>query len=215
MSAFWLNDPIVLLKKEHIMEVWPSVKMSPKSKLNAITRLVILLSLLGYIVSKNTRFIIVGALTVGAIVLYYMFSEKKLLKEGLQNTNNKMDVPEQGNNTVPTTSNPLMNVLLTDYKDHPNRKPALENNDTTATVINEKVKTKVLATVNDPRIFRGIDNELELENSMRNFYTTANTAIPNDQKGFSDFCYGDMISGKEGNAAALLNRGARIGQVSV
>jgi hypothetical protein len=108
----------------------------------------------------------------------------------------------------------MMNVLMTDYKDRPTRSPALKNNDATASIINDKVKAKVLAKVGDPRIFRGIDNELELEASMRNFYTTANTAIPNDQEGFSTFCYGDMISGKEGNEAALLRHNSRLGQVT-
>ena len=215
MSSFWLNDPVVLLQKDHIFEVWPSSKMSSNSKLNAITRLVVLLSLVGFILSSNKRFIVVGCLTIAAIVGYNMFFEKKLLKEGLAVANNTSDLPELGNHTVPTTSNPLMNVLMTDYKDKPTRSTALKNNDETATLINEKVKSKVISKVGDARIFRGIDNELDLENSMRNFYTTANTSIPNDQKGFSNFCYGDMISGKEGNQAALLERVARLGQVPV
>jgi hypothetical protein len=215
MSTFWLNDPFVLLQKDHITELWPSLKMSSNGKLNAITRLVLMMSLIGYIVSQNTRFVVVGGLTVAAIVGYYLFSEKKLLKEGFETAKNTLDLPEQGNHTVPTTSNPLMNVLMTDYKDRPTRKSALKNNDDTANMINEKVKSKVISKVGDARIFRGIDNELDLENSMRNFYTTANTAIPNDQEGFSKFCYADMISGQEGNEAALVKRNVRLGQVTV
>jgi hypothetical protein len=165
--------------------------------------------------TQNARFIWVGSLTVAAIVVYYLFSEKKLLKEGFDNIKNPSDVAELSGRTVPTTSNPMMNVLLTDYKDRPARKPALDNNAKTAGAINDKVKSQVISKVGDARIFRGIDNEMDLENSMRQFYTTANTAIPNDQEGFSTFLYGDMISGKEGNATALVQRGARIGQVSV
>ena len=29
---------------------------------------------------------------------------------------------------------------------------------------------------------------------MHAWYPTANTTIPNDQKGFAEYCYGDMIS---------------------
>ena len=215
MSSFWLNDPIVLLQKDHIMEMWPSPKMSNNMKLNAITRLVVLLSLLGYIFTMNTRFVIVGALTVAGIVVYHQFFEKKLLKEGLETAANTADKAELGDRTVPTTSNPMMNVLMTDYKDRPNRKPALDNNSKTAGLINDKVKAQVLQRVPDPRIFRGIDNEENFENSMRSFYTTASSAIPNDQEGYSHFLYKDMISGKEGNAAALVRNVARIGQMSV
>ena len=38
---------------------------------------------------------------------------------------------------------------------------------------------------------------------MLPFTANANTSIPNDQKNFQDFLYGDMISGKEGNKLAL------------
>ena len=37
---------------------------------------------------------------------------------------------------------------------------------------------------------------------MRNFYTMPNSRIPNDQKGFAEFCYGTMVSCKEGNEFA-------------
>jgi hypothetical protein len=37
---------------------------------------------------------------------------------------------------------------------------------------------------------------------MIHFNATANTQIPNDQKSFAEFCYGDMTSCKEGNEMA-------------
>ena len=40
---------------------------------------------------------------------------------------------------------------------------------------------------------------------MRNWYSTANTQIPNNQKGFAEFCYGDMPSTcKEGDSLACI-----------
>jgi len=189
--------------------------MSTNAKLNAVTRLVLALSLLGFIATQSTRFVLIGALTIAAIVLYFLFFEKKMLKEGLTNDYEDYVAVQQGTHTVPTLHNPMMNVLLTEIKDNPTRKSALQIDEQTEAVINDKVKTKVLQSVGDPRIFRGIDNEVNFENSMRNFYTTANTSIPNDQKGFSDFLYGDMISAKEGNTAALLRNNVRLGQVTV
>ncbi len=35
---------------------------------------------------------------------------------------------------------------------------------------------------------------------MRNFYAMPNTKIPNNQKDFAMFCYGNMPSCKEGSA---------------
>jgi hypothetical protein len=66
----------------------------------------------------------------------------------------------------------------------------------------------------DPRIFQGVNNELDLEYSMRNFYTTASTTVPNDQEGFSKFLYGDMISAKEGDLTALAHQHPRLGSVT-
>ena len=40
--------------------------------------------------------------------------------------------------------------------------------------------------------------------SMRQWYPTANTNIPNDQKAFAEFCYGGMKSCKEGHEEAVL-----------
>jgi hypothetical protein len=48
---------------------------------------------------------------------------------------------------------------------------------------------------------------------MRNFYSTPNTTIPNDQKAFAEFCYGDMISCKEGNPIACAQWEPRLGSV--
>jgi hypothetical protein len=173
--------------------------------------MVVVLSILGYVFTRNVRFVVVGAITVAAVVVYFLTATSKdaSVKEGFT------EIPERVDRTAPTTKNPMMNVLLSEYKDDPDRKKALEYDDETHALINEKVKSKVIATVGDPRIFRGMNNDVGFENSMRNFYTTPNTRIPNDQEGFGKFCYGDMVSSKEGNEAALLRNGARIGPISV
>ena len=41
---FWLNNPNILLNKEYITDVWPTENLDYPEKLNAITRLIILLS---------------------------------------------------------------------------------------------------------------------------------------------------------------------------
>jgi hypothetical protein len=80
-------------------------------------------------------------------------------------------------------------------------------------MITQKVKQQLSKDL-DPRIFKGINNELELEYSMRNFYTTASTTIPNDQEGFGTFLYGGMRSAKEGDPIALLRDNPQIGPMA-
>jgi hypothetical protein len=115
--------------------------------------------------------------------------------------------------TTPTDKNPLMNVLLPEINGNSNRKPALKSYlPETEKIINDKVKEQVTKRL-DERLFKGINNELDLEYSMRNFYTTASTTIPNDQEGFSQFLYGGMISAKEGNPIALARQQPRLGSL--
>jgi hypothetical protein len=187
----------------HIQEVWPTEAMSSDDKLNAITRFVILATVLGFLVTKQIRFFVAGGLTLAAIAMY---APKK---EGF------VQVP-LSRHTVPTEANPMMNVMLTEITDNPTRKKAmLSYTPQTHAMIEQKVKQQIKQQLGevDPRIFSGINNELDLEYSMRNFYTTASTTIPNDQEGFGAFLYGGMRSAKEGDTIALLQNNPRIGGV--
>jgi len=147
---FWSNNPTILLNKENIFEIWPSPCMSFESKLNAISRLVILLTALGFLVTQSTRILIIGFITLAAIFFLYQFRKQKLIKslvnkEGFINV--AADYSESGNapapinvsvskTTVPLGSvlqtdyyasnkrNPMGNVLLTEISDNPLRKAA-------------------------------------------------------------------------------------------
>ena len=196
---FWIHDYAILFKKEQLY-FWPDENMSSDEKLNAITRFIIVLTLLGFVLTQTMNFIWIGLITVAVIIGYHStlghqeaFTQKRT------------------KHTVPTVKNPLMNVLLPEINGNPNRKKALESyTPSTSKAILENVK-KMLP---DPRLYKGINNEMDLEYSMRNFYTTANTTVPNDQEGFSEFCYGNMISAKEGNEIALLKQNPRLGAVA-
>ena len=93
-TPFWLNAPSILFKKEDISQIWPTELMNSAQKLNAISRLVILLTLLGYLVSQSMKIIITGIVTLGIIVILYNAQKdkeqtkdkiKKITKEGFTN----------------------------------------------------------------------------------------------------------------------------------
>jgi len=196
--VLWINDPSLLMNAAHIQEVWPTEAMSSDDKLNAITRFVILATVVGFVVTHQIRFFVAGGLTLAAIAMY---APKR---EGFA------AVP-LSRHTAPTEANPMMNVMLPEINDNPNRKKAMPSyTRQTNDMITQKVKQQ-LSKTHDPRIFQGINNELELEYSMRNFYTTASTTIPNDQEGFGAFLYGGMRSAKEGDEIALLQGNPRSG----
>lgn len=70
-QEFWLSDPTVLLHKNHIGELWPKSGTTLETKLNAGSRLIIILSVLGYLVTMNTSFVVIGFITLAIIAVLY------------------------------------------------------------------------------------------------------------------------------------------------
>ena len=203
-SSFWLNDPTILLNKNEITHLWPINYMSSDQKLNSITRLTILLTLLGYLITKNYKIIITGIVTLSAIILLYIIQRKQetIKKEGFSNP--QLYKMFKNNYTQPTVKNPIMNVLLTEISDNPNRKKAAPSyNPEVEKEINEKTKEFVCDNFNDPtideRLFKDLGDSFEFDRSMRNWYANPNTLIPNNQTAFAEYLYGDMPSCKEGD----------------
>jgi hypothetical protein len=212
-TPFWFNKPSILLKQTEIIEIWPAPPMATERKLNAITRLIVLLTLLGYLVTQKAKFIITGLITLVVIVILYHIQKKKGVKsgekEGFVNADlykkyemyNDNSVFQQNkvNFTEPAVTNPAMNVLLTEIADNPERKPAAPAfNPTVDRDINKKTIDMVKKNFQDPnidvRLFKDLGDSYTFDQSMRTWYATPNTQIPNDQGAFADFCYGDMIS---------------------
>ena len=116
---------------------------------------------------------------------------------------------------APKSSNPFSNVLMSDYDYNPDKKPAPPsfNQD-----VNEEILTsakKMVQEINhdqpniQDKLFRSLGEEMVFEQSLRPFHSTSSTTIPNDQQAFAEFCYGSMISCKEGNPFACARNLAR------
>jgi hypothetical protein len=224
-TNIWFNDPSILFKKEQLNQIWPKEGMSRNEKINAITRLVIILTILGYLITQSLNFFITGAITLGVIIfLYYAKSlkqddKKKQVKEAF--TNPSVYNAVKCNFTNPTQKNPVMNVLLPEIKDDPKRKMAAPAyNRAVEKQINNETEDFVISNFNNDKtlkkkLFSTLGDSFEFEDfAQHNFYATPNTTIPNDQHGFAEFCYGDMVSGKEGNDFALMRNNPRIGSIT-
>lgn len=214
-TAFWLNNPMVLFNKDKIMEIWPLQNMTIEEKLNGITRLVLLLTILGYLTTKNIKIIVTGAITLFSLVLLYKMKIENTLKTNIKDLNIKEGFtnPElykmlRKNFTEPSINNPAMNVLLTEIDDNPNRKTAAPcYNKVVENDMNEKTKEFITNNFDDKtnideRLFKDLGDSFVFDQSMRTWNSTPNTSIPNDQKSFAEYCYGDMISCKEGDEFA-------------
>ena len=211
---FWTEDPAILLNQNFIGELWCNEDMSSSQKLNAISRLIIVLSIAGWVLLQSSRFILTGILTLGALVAvrhYFLASREKISldkvgKEGFANR----DVMDKlaGGFAPPVPNNPLMNVQVPEFGTNERKKPAAPAfNPVVEQDINREVK-KQIVEMNpeldnlEERIFKDLGDNFVFNQSMRNFYTMPNTNVPNNQKAFADFCYGNMPSCKEGNPIA-------------
>ena len=211
---FWSEDPNVLFRPEYLTEIFPSGDMSLSQKMNAITRMVVYITLLLFIYTRNIRTIIVSALTVGAIFLMYRQKSgestmekfgSKVVRDSLaeQDISIPDDVFDQ-----PSPENPFSNVLMNDYDFNVDKKPAppMYNKAVSESVLSQAKQLVRESNPGNPdiadKLFNDLGEQYAFERSMQPFYSMPNTTIPNDQKGFAEFCFGSMISCKEGNQFA-------------
>jgi hypothetical protein len=223
---FWTNDPTILLNKDFIFELWPTPNMCYNQKLNAITRLIAILTILGFAITMSVKILFVGVATIAAIFALYKMQKQKItpqiLAEGFSNqvmmNNDTTTNPVTLESALKTDfkmgnkKNPFSNVLLTDIADDPQRKPAPPsfNPDVDEDIVRS---TKKMVQELNPgiknaqkQLFGDLYNNFELDQSNRVFYSTANTKVANDQGAFGEFLYGYMPSAKESNADGALAR---------
>jgi len=209
-TPFWGNQPEVLLNKNEIMELWPTPEMSYETKLNAITRLIILLTLIGFIFTFSLQLFFIGMITILLIYfLYFMkFKEGFNLREGILGKQNSPTIinPETlvenlKTDFYPTSSkNPFSNVLQTDIKYDPDRKsappsfnPQVHEDITTSTKkMVQDLNPSIINT--NKQLFGDLYEQFNLDQSNRVFYSNANTRVANDQGAFANYLYGNMPS---------------------
>ena len=231
---FWSNEPTVLFNKDFIFELWPTTDMCYEQKLNAITRLIILITILGYILTMSTRILVIGFLTLAVIFVLFKMRKQKLTKEMMKEgffveENNQPGVFKQKSKVIvnPVTldsvlndefkegnkKNPFSNVLLTQINDDPERKsaPPAFNVD-----VDEDITKNIKKSVQmmnpgikntNKQLYGDLWQQFELDNSNRVFYSTANTRVANDQGAYAQFLYNDLkYSAKESTPEGAIAR---------
>lgn len=221
--SFWTNEPTILFNKEYIFELWPTTDMCYEEKLNAITRLVILITILGYILTMSKRVLLVGSVTLVIIFVLFKMRKQKITKEMVNEGFLTQQPKEPITNNGPayinpvtlesilksefkegTKKNPFSNVLLTQIEDDPERKSAPPSFNVD---VDEDITKNVKRSVQmmnpgikntNKQLFGDLWQEFELDQSNRVFYSTPNTNVqPGDQASFGQYLYGTMYSAKE------------------
>ena len=234
---FWGDNPNILL--QNISELFTVENMTYNKSLNAITRLVILITILMFFVFRKWTLVFISLVTLGSIWALHQYHmgkfEKKAKKVSFKSDSDKdkSDDKDDDDNLVegfvskyknptkelmgevntdifqkPSSTNPFSNTLMTDYDYNPHKKPAPPsfNVNVNDDILNQAKQNVIECNPGQPdiadKLFRDLGDQLVFEQSMRPFYSTASTTIPNDQTSFAEFCYGSMISCKEGNKFA-------------
>ena len=203
MEPFWYDDVSVLLEPSNLKKYIPLKSYSKAEKLNAIVRLGIYISVLFIILTGNLNYLFISIFCLCLTLLIHSNENKtktrKIKKnvENYENIKNDRNVKKRNikvndyleDCVLPSDENPFMNVLLTDKR---TRKPACK------TVRNKKIK-KLVNDKFSQGLYKDINSVYDRENSQREFYTTPNTTIPNNQGDFANWLYMTPKTCKEGN----------------
>lgn len=232
---FWANDPTILFNKDYILQLWPSPNMTFENKLNTISRVVLFLSILGFIITLNIRYLLIGIITLMIIFGIYKMRKNEIIKslsEGFSGGTINVfpdKIPNDPMITNPVTlqsvlksefypvgkKNPMGNVLLTDIMDNPNKKAAAPSFNVDVSEDITRTAKKMVQYLNpgikntNKQLFGSLEANFDFDWCMWNFYSTANTRVTNDQGAYGDYLYGNMPSAKEGNAFALVQDNLR------
>lgn len=147
---FWSEDPNILLNQTYIFEFFPTGNMTYKQQLNAITRTVIILTIIIMIFTPTTRVFLISLITIVMIFLMNYFKDKDTV-EGLEQRDEGENGVESYNEdevleknvasfgepseellesplrnvfAEPSSNNPFQNVMITDYHSGVEKKPA-------------------------------------------------------------------------------------------
>jgi len=230
--SFWINDPSILFNKEYIFELWPTKDMCYEQKLNSITRLVILITILGYVLTMSTRVLTVGVLTI--VVIFVLFTMRKqkinneMINEGFKNDYNNDRSNDSPSYVNPETlesvlksdykegnrKNPFSNVLLTQISDDPERKSAppafnisVDENITKNVKKSVQMMNPDIKNTNN-QLYGDLWQNFELDQSNRVFFSTPNSRVePGDQTALGQYLYNNLkYSAKESTPEGAIAR---------
>lgn len=223
-EVFWLTNPSVLIDYNYITNIWPKREDDVNTKLNAVTRCVILLTMMGLVLTQHNKIRLLATtfVTLIAIVFYqhYIIKIKGNLEskeeEGFQNREGGRMGPSRNMDTLsvqrnvndeeryqemcgrdglhePNNENPMMNVMPMDIKNNPQRPPAQPSY---KTCVKQNIRKNIKKNL-DPRLFCDLGDELAFSHFERQFHTMPNSQVPNNQKKFAEFCYGNTAMVKD------------------
>lgn len=168
---FWSNDPTILFNKTHILEFFPTSNMNFEAKLNSLSRSIIVLTILGFLMTSHLRVVAIGVVTLIVIFFLYKVRKQQIIasmvknKEGFsvdKDPNNKHNKNPKQNRQYSrekkgTTTNPitLEKVLKSNYYDSDKKNPL---GNVLLTEIDDTPNRKAAPPAFNPEIYEDINS---------------------------------------------------------
>ena len=187
--SVWFDDPQVLSK--NLLSFWPNDKQDVNERVNATTRFIIYISVILFIIQKDSRVFVLGGVALG--VLYAFYTSDIMVNPTVRPAQADGRVHPSLGRTVceaPTKTNPMANVLLSDYTEYPDRPGACYY---------PQVQKQIAHIMDDPSIHMAPG---DLMNGYRGTFGLSRlnsmpaTTIPNDQTGFAQAAWGAQTGGQ-------------------
>lgn len=179
-TQYFLNNPKVLFK--NYLSFFPSNKMSIIENLNAIVRFGVYTSIILAMYHRKLNYLFISIIPIiVTFIIYYSLDlekfEESTFDVNLEELKNKKYV-------LPTLNNPMMNVMLNEYIDNPDRDPAYPVGDTSKESYYVKKDMENKLNFN---LFRDVGDIYNKEHGQGRFYTMPSTTIPNDFKKYKEY----------------------------
>jgi hypothetical protein len=195
-DKIWYKNFDVLFQKDRLTEFIPVNLQTIEEKMNAIVRFGLYISILLALYKRDKQKLLIFPIFL--LLTFLIYKNYTKTTENFEKTEQKP--------VKPTLNNPMMNTLMTDYVDNPNKKQAPKYFMDTKEA--ESLRNDIKEKLNHD-LYLGIDDVYEKNNSQRQFYTTPNTTIPSDQDAYLKFMYPNMSSCKSNTQECKINEDLR------
>ena len=182
-EPFWINDPGIIYKNINFNLLSESTY---NAKLNILTRFIIIVSILLYLLDNNNNlYIILGLICIICIILINKMCKKETFNELQKETFNELQ-KEYKNSQLPlresdyfnstnNINNPLKNINITKYGEKPKFSDSSKSTD-----LNKYINNKFFQTT----------EQYLFDTNCRQYHTMPNNKLPNEQGNFANWLYG-------------------------
>lgn len=168
-DAFWGDDPSILFDKMRLVEFFPTLDQTLPERMNAITRLIIYVSIALSLYQGKSTAVHFGILLMA--MLYFMWRSQTVEQIGGASDARSLKEGFSGSCTMPTPQNPYMNWLP---GDDPTKPPACSG---------PGVQEQAAALL-DEQLFSDVDDLFSKNANQRQFRTMPNTEVVSNNEKF-------------------------------